>query len=147
MIKVSGRGLKLIKQSEGIFLQAYRCPANVLTIGYGHTAGVQPGDVITAEQADTFLQEDVAESVRAVNRLVTVPLTQNQFDALVSFVFNLGIGNFRTSTLLKKLNAGDYSGAAEEFPRWVRAGGKQLPGLIKRRDAEKTLFLLNDESN
>jgi lysozyme len=147
MIKVSGRGLELIKQSEGVFLQAYRCPANVLTIGYGHTAGVQPGDVITAEQADTFLQEDVAEPVRAVNRLVTVPLTQNQFDALVSFVFNLGIGNFRTSTLLKKLNAGDYTGAAEEFPRWVRAGGKQLPGLIKRRDAEKSLFLLNDDSN
>ncbi|WP_191939625.1 lysozyme (plasmid) [Pantoea agglomerans] len=146
-MKVSSRGLELIKQSEGIFLQAYRCPANVLTIGYGHTAGVQPGDVITAKQADTFLQEDVAESVRAVNRLVTVPLTQNQFDALVSFVFNLGIGNFRTSTLLKKLNAGDYTGAADEFSRWVRAGGKQLPGLIKRRDAEKSLFLLNDDSN
>ncbi|WP_277973003.1 lysozyme [Pantoea agglomerans] len=146
-MKVSGRGLELIRRSEGLFLQAYPCPANVLTIGYGHTAGVQPGDVITAEQADTFLQEDVAESVRAVNRLVTVPLTQNQFDALISFVFNLGIGNFRTSTLLKKLNAGDYTGAAKEFPRWVRAGGKQLPGLIKRRGAEKALFLLNDGGN
>ncbi len=85
--------------------------------------------------------------MRAVNRLVTVPLTQNQFDALISFVFNLGIGNFRTSTLLKKLNAGDYTGAAKEFPPWVRADGKQLPGLIKRRDAEKALFLLNDGGN
>jgi len=107
MMKVNSRGLQLIKHFEGFFLQAYLCPAEVLTIGYGHTADVQPGDVITAQQADTFLLEDVSESERAVNRFVTVPLTQNQFDALVSFVFNLGGHNFKSSTLLIKLNAGD----------------------------------------
>ncbi len=147
MMKINSRGLQLIKHFEGLFLQAYLCPAEVLTIGYGHTADVQPGDVITAQQADTFLLEDVSASERAVNRLVTVPLTQNQFDALVSFVFNLGGHNFKSSTLLRKLNAGDYTGAAEEFPRWVNAGGKQLSGLIRRREAEKALFLLKDDSN
>lgn len=146
-MKVNSRGLQLIKHFEGLFLQAYLCPAEVLTIGYGHTADVQPGDVITPEQADTFLLEDVSASERAVNRFVTVPLTQNQFDALVSFVFNLGGHNFKSSTLLRKLNAGDYTGAAEEFPRWVNAGGKQLSGLIRRREAEKALFLLKDDSN
>ena len=88
-----------------------------------------------------FLRQDVAESERAVNQHVHVPLTQHQFDALVSFVFNLGAGNFRTSTLLKKLNARDYDGAAQEFGRWVQAGGKTLPGLVRRREAESALFL------
>ncbi|MCW6023242.1 lysozyme [Serratia marcescens] len=144
-MKVSCRGLELIKRFEGLFLQAYFCPANVLTIGYGHTADVQIGKVITAEQADAFLQEDTAESEIAVSQLVTVPLTQNQFDALVSFTFNLGYGNLRSSTLLKKLNGGDYTGAADEFSRWINGGGKNLPGLIKRREAEKALFSLNDD--
>nr|WP_241389545.1 lysozyme [Serratia proteamaculans]ANV21598.1 Mur1 [Serratia proteamaculans]ULG13358.1 Mur1 [Serratia proteamaculans]ULG13571.1 Mur1 [Serratia proteamaculans]ULG13683.1 Mur1 [Serratia proteamaculans]ULG15134.1 Mur1 [Serratia proteamaculans] len=134
-------GLKLIKHFEGLRLRAYQCSANVWTIGYGHTAGVGPDDVITEEQAISFLRQDVAESERAVNQYVHVPLTQNQFDALVSFVFNLGVGNFRTSTLLKKLNAGDYDGAAQEFGRWIHAGGKALPGLVRRREAESALFL------
>lgn len=91
-------------------------PAGVWTIGCGHNAGVLPGDVISAEQADAFLQEDVTESARAVNQLVTGTLTQNRFDVQVSFIFNLGIRNFELSTLLKKLDAGDYAGAAEEVP-------------------------------
>ncbi|CAI1124561.1 lysozyme [Serratia ficaria] len=140
-MNISERGLALIKHFEGLRLAAYRCPANVWTIGYGHTAGVQPGNVITEREADSFLRLDIAESVRAVNRLVKVPLTSNQFDALVSFVFNLGAGSFLASTLLKKLNTGAYTEAADEFSRWVNAGGKLLPGLVRRRVKEKELFL------
>ncbi|CAI1890856.1 lysozyme [Serratia ficaria] len=140
-MNISERGLALIKHFEGLRLAAYRCPANVWTIGYGHTAGVQPGNVITEREADSFLRLDIAESVRAVNRLVKVPLTSNQFDALASFVFNFGCANFRTSTLLKKLNYGDYAGAADEFLRWVNVGGKRLAGLERRRMAENALFL------
>lgn len=134
-------GLKFIKQFEGLRLQAYKCPADRWTIGYGHTADVSANDVITEAQANSLLCQDVAESERAVNQYVHVPLTQSQFDALVSFVFNLGVGNFRTSTLLKKLNAGDDDGAAQEFGRWIHAGGKALPGLVRRREAERALFL------
>lgn len=140
-MKTGEKGLELIKHFEGLRLGAYQCSADVWTIGYGHTAGVKPGDAITTEQADAFLRQDVADSERAVSRFVSVPLTQNQFDALVSFTFNLGSGSLRNSTLLKKLNAGDYSGAAEQLLRWVNAGGKKLPGLVRRREAEKTLFL------
>ncbi|WP_337013859.1 lysozyme [Pantoea sp. AS142] len=139
-MKISASGLNLIKQFEGLRLQAYQCSARVWTIGYGHTAGVEPGDIITAEQADALLLEDVLEAERSVSRYISAPLTQHQFDALVSFTFNVGSGNLRTSTLLKKLNTGDYSGAAGEFLRWVNASGKKLPGLVRRREAEKTLF-------
>ncbi|BEM36217.1 hypothetical protein SME06J_49090 (plasmid) [Serratia marcescens] len=93
-MNISEIGLAFIKQFEGLPLSAYQCPANVWTIGYGHTAGVQPGNMITEQEADNCLRLDIAESVRAVNRLVKVTLTSNQFDALVSFVFNLGAGNF-----------------------------------------------------
>lgn len=141
---VSERGLNLIKLFEGLRLRAYQCSAGVWTIGYGHTACVRPDNIICQEQAEIFLRQDVTLSENAIRRLVSEPLSQNQFDALVSFVFNLGTGNFATSTLLKRLNEGDYNGAAEEFPRWVYAGGKKLSGLIKRREAEKVLFLLND---
>lgn len=143
-MKTGEKGLALIKHFEGLRLRAYQCSANVWTIGYGHTAGVRPGDAITPEQADAFLRQDVSDSEHSVSRFVRVPLTQCQFDALVSFVFNLGAGNFRTSTLLKKLNAGDYSGAADEFSRWINAGGKPLPGLARRREAERLLFLTRD---
>lgn len=139
-MKISERGFELIKQFEGLRLQAYPCSAGVWTIGYGHTAGVQSGDVITAPQADAFLRDDVTLSERIVNKYVSVSLTQYQFDALVSFTFNLGSGDLRASTLLKKLNAGDTAGAAGEFLRWVNAGGKKRPGLIRRREAEKALF-------
>lgn len=141
---MSKQGLELIKHFEGLRLAAYKCSAGVWTIGYGHTGGVNPGDIIDEITAESLLRKDVAVSESAVSRLVSVPLNQHQFDALVSFVFNLGAGNFRTSTLLKKLNAGDYSGAADEFSRWINAGGKPLPGLARRREAERLLFLTRD---
>jgi len=143
-MKISEKGLNLIKQFEGLRLEAYLCSAGVPTIGYGHTRGVKLGQTITQEQADAFLSEDIHEFELAVQRLVFVPITQNQFDALVSFVFNVGIGNLKKSTLLKKLNEGDVVGAANEFNKWVFAGGKKLKGLQRRRDKERLLFLTGD---
>jgi Phage-related lysozyme (muraminidase) len=140
-MKISEYGLNLIKHLEGLRLQAYQCSAGVWTIGYGHTSGVHPGDIIDEAQADIFLRQDVAASESTVMHFVTAALSQHQFDALVSFVFNLGSGNFAASTLLKKLNAGDYAGAADEFPRWVHAAGKPLLGLVRRREAERNLFM------
>lgn len=140
--KINSAGLKIIKESEGLYLEAYLCPANVWTIGYGHTAGVKKGMTITEAQADAYLLDDVTASERAVSKNVKVDLTSNQFSALVSFTFNVGTGNFNRSTLLKKLNAGDYAGAADQFLRWNKGGGKILPGLTTRRAREKALFLL-----
>ena len=140
MMQISKAGLDLIKQFEGLYLKAYRCPAGVPTIGYGHTAGVAMGQTITQQQADDYLRRDVRQFERAVARLVTVPLTQGQFDALVSFAFNLGEGALAQSTLLRLLNAGDYAGAAAQFERWNKAGGRVLPGLVRRRAAERALF-------
>lgn len=137
---ISNNGINLIKKFEGLELKAYKDSVGILTIGYGHTHGVKAGDVITGQQADTFLREDVQVAELAVTTNVKVKLTQGQFDALVSFIFNLGAGNFVKSTLLKKLNTGDYAGAADEFGKWVNAGGKPLPGLVKRRAAEKEMF-------
>lgn len=139
-MNISDRGLRLIQQFEGLRLAAYDDGVGVQTIGYGHTKGVQPGDRITREQAEAFLREDVAEAEEAL-RMVTAPLTQNQRDALVSFVFNLGADRLKDSTLLKRLNAGDYKGAADEFMKWRMAAGKVMPGLVKRRAAERALFL------
>ena len=140
MMQISKAGLDLIKQFEGLYLKAYRCPAGVPTIGYGHTAGVAMGQTITQQQADDYLRRDVRQFERAVARLVSVPLTQGQFDALVSFAFNLGEGALAQSTLLRLLNAGDYAGAAAQFDRWNKAGGRVLPGLVRRRAAERALF-------
>ena len=140
-MEVSQAGLELIKEFEGFRSNAYRDSVGVATIGYGHTKGVRMGDVITRAQGEAFLLGDTQDAQEAVERLVTVPLTQNQYDALVSFTFNLGSGNLASSTLLKKLNDGDYPGAADEFPRWVHAGGKKLEGLVRRRNAERRLFL------
>ena len=140
MMQISKDGLDLIKQFEGLYLKAYRCPAGVPTIGYGYTAGVAMGQTITQQQADDYLRRDVRQFERAVARLVTVPLTQGQFDALVSFAFNLGEGALAQSTLLRLLNAGDYAGAAAQFDRWNKAGGRVLPGLVRRRAAERALF-------
>lgn len=137
---ISQQGLDLIKSFEGLRLSAYKCPADVWTIGYGTTAGVKPGQAITKERAEELLREDVARFEAQVLRLVKVPLTQGQFDALTSFVYNLGAGNLSNSTLLRVLNAGDYSGAAAQFDRWDKAGGKVLPGLVRRRAAERALF-------
>lgn len=133
----------MLREFEGLRLQAYPDPGSggdPWTIGYGHTKGVKRGDTCTKEQAEAWLLEDAAEAEEAITRMVTVPLTQEQRDALVSFVFNLGAGNLKQSTLLRKLNAGDYTGAANEFKRWVNAAGKPMPGLIRRRAAEAALF-------
>lgn len=140
-MKINQTGLDLIKRFEGLETKAYRCPAGILTIGYGHTTGVKEGDTCTPEQAEAWLREDCQVAELTVSANVNVPLNQNQFDALVSFIFNLGSGNFVKSTLLKKLNTSDYRGAADELDRWVNAGGRKLPGLVKRRAAEKALFL------
>ena len=140
-MKVSNNGINLVKRFEGLELKAYRDSVGILTIGYGHTHAVKAGDIITGEQADAFLREDLQVAELTVNTNVKVKLTQGQFDALVSFVFNLGSGNFVKSTLIRKLNAGDYAGAADEFGKWVNAGGKKLPGLVKRRAAEREVFL------
>lgn len=140
-MKTSELGLDLIRGHEGLRLKAYQCPAGVWTIGFGHTGAVRPGQEITREEADTLLRKDVEDAEKSVSWYVTVPLTQDQFDALVSFVFNLGIGKLKGSTLLRLLNGGDYKGAADEFPRWVFAGKVRLNGLIARRADEKSLFL------
>lgn len=139
-MQTSKKGINLIKQFEGCRLTAYKCPSGVYTIGYGHTKGVTKGQKISQERANSLLGQDIKEYENAVNRLVSAPLNQNQFDALVSFCFNCGVGAFKTSTLRKKLNAKDYKGAANEFPRWNKGGGKVLKGLVKRRAAEQKLF-------
>jgi len=137
---LSEDGLELIKTYEGLRLKAYQDSVGVWTIGYGHTRTAKPGMTITAEEAEALLRQDLADAEKAVTRLVKVPLSDNQYSALVSFVFNLGSGNFSMSTLLRKINAGDMAGAAKEFKRWNRAGKKVLAGLVKRRDAEAALF-------
>lgn len=136
----SQSAVDLIKASEGLRLTAYRDSAGILTIGYGSTGGIKPGQKITPEQAEAMLVDDLDEAADAVRKLVTVPLTQGQFDALCSFVFNLGAGRLRDSTLLRLLNQGKYGEAAAQFRFWVMAGGKPLPGLVKRRAAERALF-------
>lgn len=138
---VSPRGIALIQQFEGCKLTAYQDSAGVWTIGYGSTRGVQPGDVITQAQAVELLAADVERHADGVRRLVDVSLTQSQFDALVSFTFNVGVGALSRSTLLRKLNAGDYRGAADELLRWTKAGGRELRGLVRRREAERAMFL------
>lgn len=140
-MKISNNGIDLIKQFEGCRLTAYQDSVGVWTIGYGHTKGVKNGDSITQAQADAFLRDDVQVAESDVTRLVKVTLSQNQFDALVSFTYNLGVRSLSTSTLLRKLNAGDTKGAADEFLRWNKAGGKVLNGLTRRREAEQSLFL------
>lgn len=141
-IKQIGKaGLDLVKSFEGLKLRAYLCPAKVWTIGYGSTGPhVTPGKVITAAQADELLQDDLDRFEKAVTRLVTVPLTQNQYDALVSFAFNVGISALERSTLLKRVNAKLFDQARAEFAKWNRAGGRPLAGLTRRRAAEAALF-------
>ncbi|AEU36187.1 lysozyme [Granulicella mallensis] len=136
----SPQGLSLTKQFEGLRLTAYQDVAGVWTIGYGHTGDVHPGQTITNEQADSLLLSDMAIAIACVNRLVKVPLTQGQFDALCDFTFNEGVGNFTTSTLLRVLNTGDYTAAAKQFSVWVYAGGKVQAGLERRRAAEQAMF-------
>ena len=134
-----------MKHFEGLFLKAYLCPANVWTIGYGHTGikhndgTVRAGRTITKRQAEQLLTDDLnAKYAPDVERFITVPLNQDQFDALVSFHFNTGA--LGRSTLRRKLNQGDFKGAAAEFARWTRGGGRVLSGLVRRRRAERRLF-------
>ena len=139
-MNISNTGIDLIKHFEGCETEAYLCPAGVPTIGYGHIKGVQMGDVITEAQAHEMLVEELDEYESYINDLVTVSLNQNQFDAMVSWVYNLGGGNLRASTLLKVLNSGDYAGVPAQMMRWNKAGGKVLEGLTRRRQAEADLF-------
>ena len=144
MRKVSEEGLRLIKRFEGFSETVYICPAGYPTIGYGHV--VLDHEVenfaygISEEQATDLLRQDVAIAERAVLQHINVPLSDGQFDALVSFTFNLGSGALQRSTLRRKLNRQEYRLAAKEFGRWVWAGGKKLKGLIHRRNAEAALF-------
>lgn len=140
-LETSPVGLELVTDFEGCKLEPYKCPGDVWTSGVGHTATTRPGEVLSHEQVASNLVTDVKDAERIVNRYVRVPLTQGQFDALVSFSFNVGEGNFRSSTLLKKLNAGDYAGACHQLPRWIYSSGKKLAGLERRRLAERDICL------
>ncbi len=146
LLFTSDLGLALVKRFEGLETVAYPDPGNRVTgepwtIGYGHTRGVRRGDTCTEEQATAWLREDLQAAEGAVRHLVDVPLNQGQFDALVSFVFNVGAAAFGNSTLLRLLNGGDAAGAAEQFRRWNRGADGVLPGLVRRRAAERDLFV------
>jgi len=139
-LKTSQEGISLIKSFEGCELTAYRCSANVPTIGFGHTAGVSDGDTCTQEEAETMLAEDLVEFEDYVKKYVETNLQQNEFDALVAWTYNLGPNNLSESTLLKELNAGNLEEVPRQMKRWNRAGGEVLDGLIRRREAESRLF-------
>ena len=146
-MKTSDMGLSLIKSFEGFSAKPYLCPAGVPTIGYGATYYPDGRRVtmqdrpVTVAQATDMLRSMLTSYEAGVNRYVQVPLTQGQFDALVSFAYNLGLSALKSSTLLRLLNLRDYAGAAAQFLRWNRAGGKVLPGLTRRREAERKLFV------
>ena len=140
LMKLGEKGTEILKYFEGCKLTAYQDSVGVWTIGYGHTKGVHDGMTITQEQAEQMLLTELEEYEGYIESMVTVPLTQNQFDALVVWVYNLGPTNFKNSTLLKELNAGNYNAASTEIKRWNKAGGKVLAGLVKRREAEANLF-------
>lgn len=144
--KINQRGLDLIKEFEGFRSEAYLCPANVWTIGFGSTfypdgRKVKKSDRITKEEAEKLLMTTVQTFADGVNKAVKVPLTSNQFSALVSLCFNIGISAFQKSTLVRVLNEGNYGEAANQFLRWNRGGGKVLAGLTRRRNRERELFL------
>ena len=137
----SDSGFALTRSFEGLRLTAYQDVGGVWTIGYGHTGpNVRAGLTITQAEADALLRSDVEDAVTCVNRAVNVPITQNQFDALVDFCFNCGRGSLLQSTLLRKVNIGDFAGAAAQFALWDHAGGEVVEGLVKRRTAEAELF-------
>lgn len=145
-MKISENGFELIRTFEGFRSEAYRDSVGIWTIGYGWThpvdgISIDNGMMITSDKAENLLRVGIQKYEQNINRYVKVPLTQNQFDALVSFAYNLGSQALNQSTLLKLLNAGNTQGAAEEFLRWNKAGGRVLPGLTRRREAERELFL------
>lgn len=140
-MRTNDAGIALIKSFEGCKLIAYQDIVKVWTIGYGNTDNVRAGMTITQEQADALLTSKLISFERGVENLVKVPLTDNEFSALVSFAYNLGLGSLERSHLLAKLNANDVTGAADEFLKWNRAGGVVVDGLARRRAAERELFL------
>jgi lysozyme len=140
MMKLSKAGADLIKKYEGCRLTAYLCPANVWTIGWGHTGNVKKGQVITQAQADALFDKDIQRFVDGVNQAVKVEVTQNQFDALVSFAYNCGVGALQKSKLLEYVNKKQFNKASAEFNKWNKGGGKVLQGLVKRRNDEQALF-------
>ena len=144
VMKTSPKGIALIKEFEGLRLKAYKCPGGVWTIGYAHTAGVKPGMVITEKQAEEYLKADLIAFEKYLNGL-GLALNQNQFDALISFIYNIGTGNFTSSTLLRKirLNPQDNS-IMDDFLRWVYSKVRVLPGLKRRRLAEMKLYFSKD---
>ena len=143
-MKTSPKGIALIKEFEGLRLKAYKCPGGVWTIGYGHTAGVKHGMVISERQAEEYLKADLIAFEKYLNAL-GLPLNQNQFDALISFIYNVGTGNFSSSTLLHKVRANPQDNSImDEFLRWVYSKGRVLPGLQRRRLAEMKLYFSND---
>ena len=148
-MQTSDAGLQFITKEEGEVLHAYRDMVGVLTIGVGHV--VRRGEsfpaTITHEQSQELLRQDVGVVEDAVNSLVTVELTQGQFDALVSFTFNVGTGALKHSTLLQLLNKGDYAGAADQLLAWCKGGGRTLPGLLNRRKAEREMFLRQEDAS
>ena len=143
-MKTSPKGIALIKEFEGLRLKAYKCPGGVWTIGYGHTAGVKPGMVISEAQAEEYLTADLIASEKYLNNL-RLAINQNQFDALISFIYNVGTGNFSRSTLLRKVRANPQDNSImDEFLRWVYSKGRVLPGLQRRRLAEMKLYFSTD---
>ena len=144
-MKISHEGLALIKHFESLRLQAYVCPAGKWTIGFGSTGPhVKPGLVITEDDANNLLTADLVRFERAVDELVLVPLDQNEADSLISFSYNVGLGAFKGSTLLRRINAANKTSAIKEFSRWTRGGGNVLPGLVSRRAAEAAMFAGDD---
>ena len=139
-MRINREGLDLIRKFEGFRGTAYVCPAGIWTIGYGHTKKVKPGQRVTETEADALLLADVAAAEDAVKKFVCVGLNENQFSALVSFVFNVGAGNFKNSTLLRLLNYGKYDLVPEQFRRWVYVGKEKSRGLQRRREAEADLW-------
>ncbi|WP_209329026.1 lysozyme [Lunatimonas salinarum] len=148
-MNLNDRGISLMHEFEGLRLNAYLCPAKIPTIGWGNTKyengqSVKMGDSITKERADELFKNIADDFAKGVRRLITVTLTENQFGALVSFAYNLGLGNLQRSTLLKKVNANPNDPTIrDEFLRWTRAGGRVLQGLVRRRQAEANLYFAN----
>jgi len=139
-MQISQEGIALIKKFEGCELEAYKCAAGVWTIGYGSTKGVEEGNIITQEEADNLLLEEMHEYEGYINDMVTVDLKQNEFDSLVSWVFNLGPSNLSSSTLLSRLNNKVWDDVPNQIKRWNKAGGQVRQGLVRRREAEALLF-------
>ena len=141
-MEISQACIDLVKEFEGCKLDAYQDVVGVWTIGYGHIEGVIKGQSISQQEAELMLVSDLHDKADKVNELVTAGVTQHQFDALVSFAYNLGIGNLESSTLLKMINAGTADAAGDQFLRWDKAGGVEIAGLYRRRKAEKELYEL-----